>query len=95
MVTKYLPTIETKEKIKNKVVPPPREIIKILDNGVELRNKIVHGKSETLKAAHVAEILKAVRDLLYLLDYYAGHKWAADTISIKTKELLLKSVETK
>jgi hypothetical protein len=59
----------------------------------ELRNKITHtgehdpgGESPTFEFLN--EKLGAVRDLLWLLDYYSGHRWAQEHVSgDRVKEL--------
>jgi hypothetical protein len=73
--------------MKGYPVAVPNQVIDILKKGVLLRNKTAHaGKDideDTLK-----EILQAVRDLLYLLDFYAGQALALDEISHKTMEAI-------
>ncbi len=71
-----LPQVPVKNKIYGHVLPPPQELLADLKNGVGIRNQIVHRTSDTLKTEPVEKILNSVRDLLYLLDYYAGHTWA-------------------
>ena len=60
----------------------PRSIRTSLHEMSELRNKITHTgehgtDGRTLTMDVLDETLGAVRDLLWLLDYYAGHQWAA------------------
>jgi hypothetical protein len=84
MLTDYLPLLPVEQMFG---VRPfiPRELLEILKKGVNLRNKTAHTgggvSSETLK-----EILVAVRDLLYLLDFYSGHVWAFDHVSHAMRE---------
>ena len=93
MLTDYLPLLPVRQHINDYPVSVPKEILSILKKGVLLRNATTHaGKSagsDTLK-----EILLAVRDLLYLLDFYAGHAWALEAISQETKEAIKAEVET-
>jgi len=76
MLQNFLPQIPTKLSIYGRVLAPPDEMIKIINKGVTIRNEIVHGKKATVSSETVEEILNAIRDLLYLLDYYDGHLWA-------------------
>src|SRR5262249_5975518 len=83
MLKEYLPKLPTRLKIKGKVLPPPKWLIKEIRNGVTLRNQIVHGRKIELKPDSLLEILKAIHDLLYLFDLYAGHEWAAQRLSVR------------
>jgi hypothetical protein len=60
---------------------PPKGIISALGRGVELRNQIVHGRKVEISSEQLQEILKAVRDMLWIIDYYSGHHWAEDFVS--------------
>jgi hypothetical protein len=64
----------------------PRSIRKMLIDMSALRNKITHTgdhdpDGEKLTMDLLDAKLGAVRDLLWLLDYYAGHLWAANYVS--------------
>jgi hypothetical protein len=62
-------------------------VIRSLRNGVTLRNGVVHrADQQPPSQKDVRNVLLAVRDVLYLLDYYASHKWARDWISRKAQE---------
>jgi hypothetical protein len=60
--------------------PLPRDLVKTLDRGVQLRNKVVHA-GRLPAEAEVREVLAAVGDFLWLLDYHRGFAWAADYLS--------------
>ena len=83
LLEEYLPLLPTRLKIKGKVLPPPTWLIEEIRDGVTRRNKIVHGDKTELKSDSLLEILKAVHDLLYLFDLYAGHEWAAQHLSVR------------
>ncbi len=88
ILQEYLPTLPAKNTVQGKVLPPPKRIIDEIRKGVELRNKVVHSKVEPLKYETLRDILWAVRDLLWLFDYYAGHAWAWDYINPDTRRAL-------
>lgn len=58
------------------------DVLRALQNGVTLRNGIVHkpNAGESPSISTVVDTLEAVRDLLYLLDYYGTHTWAEANI---------------
>jgi hypothetical protein len=76
MVTKYLPLLPVKRKIQERVLIPPKSVRKAIDEAVQLRNKTTHVGHAAPKDEQLDRILLAIRDLLYLLDYYCGHEWA-------------------
>ncbi len=78
MLQEYLPQLPVRCKIQGKVLPPPDEILNTLRKAVTLRNRVAHASGMALKYDTVEEILLAVRDVLWLLDYYRGMKWAYD-----------------
>jgi hypothetical protein len=92
MLTDYMPSLPVKQHIQGTFPFVPKGILEALKKGVKLRNEIAHAggnvKGDTLK-----EILQAVRDLLYLLDFYAGHAWALDVISYETRQAIVAEVE--
>ena len=64
----------------------PKSIRKALSEMGTLRNKITHTgehdpEGPQLTMDFLDETLGAVRDLLWLLDYYAGHLWAKEYVS--------------
>jgi len=89
MLSDLLPSLSTVLKINGKVLPPPKTILKTLINGVVIRNQIIHGNPQNLRADTLEKVLRAIRDVLYLLDFYGGHLWAERFISIDTKKLLI------
>lgn len=89
MLSNFLPQLSTKLHIKGNVLPPPKFVMKLLQNGIEERNKIVHVGSLVPEPDKLEKLLLAVRDTLYLLDYYCGNSWALDNIQKETLDDLL------
>ncbi|MFQ2791933.1 hypothetical protein ACK302_15690, partial [Aeromonas caviae] len=65
------------------IMPPRSPVMDMgLCNWSEIRiSYLVHGREETVTTEDVREMLEAVRDLLYMLDYYRGHGWAMERLS--------------
>jgi hypothetical protein len=81
MLKDYLPQLPTRKSFAGKVLPPPKdEILDVLTKGVQLRNKVTHTGAAEPKFETLKEVLLAVRDLLWLLDYYRGFDWALDNV---------------
>jgi len=81
MLRDYMSELPARNKINGEVRRPPKSVITTIKQGIELRNKLVHGREESLSSEVVRRTLESVRDLLYLLDYYRGHEWALERLS--------------
>lgn len=60
----------------------PRDLRSRLDQAVQERNLVVHQGAQPTRS--LRETLGAVREFLYLLDFYAGHPWAVEQLSDAT-----------
>ncbi|MGZ4972283.1 MAG: hypothetical protein ACXWDN_05945 [Limisphaerales bacterium] len=61
---------------------PPKDVITKVQKTIECRNKIVHGSPCDLPdGKQLQDWLIAIRDTLWLVDFYNGHQWAATHIS--------------
>lgn len=81
MLRDYMAQLPARNRVKGEVRRPPKKVISTIKKGIELRNKLVHGREETVTTEEVRGMLEAVRDLLYMLDYYRGHDWAMERVS--------------
>lgn len=81
MLRDYMAQLPTRNRVNGKVRRPPKKVISTIKKGIELRNKLVHGREESVTTEEVRQVLEAVHDLLYILDYYRGHDWAMERIS--------------
>jgi len=82
MTRNWLESIPTRNKINNQVKGPPKKWTKRIQEAVELRNKLVHGApTKDLSVIDFEQYLFAIKDFIYLLDYYRGHKWAMKLLS--------------
>lgn len=89
MVKNYLPLLPTKLKIYGKVLPPPSKLTKAIQKGVETRNKTIHVGNPAPAPEELESLLLAIRDLLYILDYYCGAEWALDNVRPEIRSELL------
>jgi hypothetical protein len=80
LLQEQLPLVKAKNDFDGKVLPPPKEMCETLKKAVNMRNDIVHKGRHEKVGERLWEVIETVRDLLYLLDYYRGHKWALDFI---------------
>ena len=67
---------------------PPQELLDTLRKGVTMRNRLSHAGGASPSTEDVENILEAVRDLLWLTDYYSGVPWAFGHISDVTRAQL-------
>lgn len=94
MLRELMPTIKTKAHFIGKKTGFPPTLLNVLKKGVHYRNRTVHGSSTSLSRAELDEVLKAVRDLLYMLDAYNGMLWAGAHIRRETISALVPVSET-
>jgi len=87
MLQDYVPLLPVRLNIQGRVEPPPGPLLATLRKGVKLRNDVAHAGSEPSYDT-VEEILRAVRDVLWLLDYYRGFEWALDNLTGETMTAL-------
>jgi hypothetical protein len=90
MLREYLPHLPARLEIDDQVLPPPEEILQTLKKAVSLRNKVAH-VGQGVTPDKVQEILPAIEDVLWLLDFYRGFGWAYNHITVETKQRLEKA----
>jgi hypothetical protein len=76
MLKEYLPHLPVKLRLPGKALVPPEDLLHEIKTGVELRNQVSHRGNASVTSEKLDRILKAVSDLLWILDFYQGHKWA-------------------
>jgi hypothetical protein len=88
MLSEYLPDLPTVNKVSRKIFERNSHLHSTLTKGVQMRNQLVHGRPTSLTHDNVEEILIAVCDVLWIIDYCSGYNWALKHISQETKQLL-------
>jgi hypothetical protein len=89
MLREYLPTLASANQINGKVVPPPATLLDELKKAVLWRNRVTHGGHLDVPADRVASFLEsAAHDIIWLLTYYAGPRWALDNVTNATRVAL-------
>jgi hypothetical protein len=79
----YLPFFTDKRTVDGTAVP--KHLRSTLHDAVEARNHIVHQGHSGYDEEQLADVFVAVNDLLYLLDWFAGHRWAFRHLQTNTK----------
>lgn len=90
ILKRYVPLLPAKLDINGEVLVP-KPLIKIVKTAIEDRNKLVHTGIATIDEVKLIKTLIAIKDLLYLFDYYRGFKWALWNISGETYNALFPS----
>ncbi len=78
IVASYLPQLLA--ELRHEELQVPRELRRALKSGFEKRNRVVHGRDDSVGLDELREFLQAVDSLLRLLDYAGGAEWAATFI---------------
>ena len=89
MMTDYIPKLPARCLINGLVKPPPGTVLDVLKKGVTMRNQLSHAGAASPTPEDVDEILEAIRDLLWLTDYYSGSEWAWANLREETRAHLL------
>lgn len=79
MLTDYFPHLFAGENLLYK---PTKEqgIVKNIFDAVTIRNQMAHKGAPPPEEVKVSEILAAAQEMLWICDYYVGHKWAESHI---------------
>lgn len=88
MLQNFLPRLPARHTVNGRVVAPPKFVRSLLTAAVEERNKVTHLGVGSMYAGEVQQTLNAMRDTLYLFDFYAGHEWALEQTSIEFRDAL-------
>jgi hypothetical protein len=94
MLKYYLPMLPVRLNLGVAPFVPDKMIEVGRNKGVSPRNKTIHIGQE-VSAKVLNELLLAVQDFLYVMDYYAGHQWAWDHVTKDTREAMLTEVEVR
>ncbi|MGO8836989.1 MAG: hypothetical protein ACLQAH_01050 [Limisphaerales bacterium] len=82
IVEELFPKLPVKCSFNGVVLSPPETLVEMLKRIITSRNKIVHGSPPAMPTdKELEKWLLAVRDLLWLSDYYNGYDWALEHIS--------------
>lgn len=91
MLRELVEKLPAKCTFEGRTLRPPNAVIQKMQRLVECRNKLVHGsKCDLPDGAELEAWLIAVRDMLWLADFYCGHQWALTYVSPEVKEELEK-----
>jgi hypothetical protein len=88
ILKEYLPILPVRCHISGVAKAPPQQLLDTLRKGVTIRNRLSHAGGASPSTEDVENILEAVRDLLWLTDYYSGVPWAFGYISDVTRAQL-------
>lgn len=81
MLKGYLPLLPAREDFDGVVHPPPKYAQRQVRWAIEQRNLVAHRGEGSAQVHELHDVLTTLRDLLYLFDFYAGHRWALDQLS--------------
>lgn len=88
LIKNYLPLLPVKATIGGQVLIPPRSVRRLISEAVELRNVVVHTGAAPVQKEELEQMLTAIKDVLWLLDYYQGHTWALEHVRTETRNSL-------
>jgi hypothetical protein len=83
LLKEYLPRATERRTTDGRIVPS--HLQEALGYATDTRDNIVHRGVDAPGEEKVAEVLAAVNDFLYLLDWLAGHQWAYGWLTTETQ----------
>lgn len=73
----FLPLLPSQAGLPGGTVPPiSKSTIKVVRTAIELRNRVAHGRADSVPAADLKRLLTVTHRLLYFFDFHCGHDWA-------------------
>ena len=84
LLKEHLPFFTEKHTTDGHAVP--KRLRRAVAKAVEKRNKVVHrGDDADYDVSSLPQVLADINELLYLLDWFAGHDWAFDHLQPATQ----------
>jgi len=81
ILREYLPLLPVRPHFKDKTLKPPAQLITLINKGTEYRNDLVHAGDAPPDWLELENILRAVNDVLWICQLYAGEEWAGSYVS--------------
>jgi hypothetical protein len=88
ILEEYVPKLASEGASKVQQLLIPQELLQTLKKGVKLRNDLVHSSARAPSHGTLQEVLGAVEDVLWILDYLCGFDWALQYVRPDTRSKL-------
>jgi hypothetical protein len=88
MLREYLPQLPARASCADTPLTIPATLLKTLERGIAVRNRIAHVGQAQIRRESVEDILLCVKDVLWILDFYAGFAWALEHVRTETRSAM-------
>jgi hypothetical protein len=88
IIRDFLQTVPARGTLGGKVVRTPKRVITSIQEAVELRNKIAHGRAFAITSAGLEATLADIRDFLAFIDFCSGQDWSLGLMSSRFRSEL-------
>ena len=88
ILKEYFPKLPARCNVDGQIKALPEAVLESVKKGVTIRNALAHAGASAPSVETVEEILRAVHDVLWLVDYYSGSQWALDFLRPETRAAL-------
>jgi hypothetical protein len=78
LLAQHWPGPRFKYTIQGREIKPSASILKVLKEGIQKRNAVIHEGAVAPGKDELREILSNIGQLLWIWDLYSGHKWALE-----------------
>jgi len=76
LIRDYIPKLPLKIDPELNFSIPQETVLKPLEKAIQMRNKVAHGGKCKIKQEALKTLFNAIKNLLWILDFYAGNEWA-------------------
>jgi hypothetical protein len=87
LLAEYLPALADSSS-ESRPPTPPKAVLDLIDKAVAARQRVAGSGSDDLSHEAVEEMLSAIKDALWLLDFYGGVPWAVSHLTPATRSAL-------
>jgi hypothetical protein len=84
ILAEYLPMLPLDNKVNAKPVLPSKLMIDRVRKWVVIRNEITHLGRDAIKQTELDELLLTIKDILHIVDFNCGHRWALNHVRAET-----------
>lgn len=84
----YIPNLKIDNYINGVQLLPTENMLRDLKKWVNIRNELAHLGKKSLNGLELEEMLLTIKDILHIIDYNCGHKWALKHIRKSTLKLI-------
>ncbi|MBU0728706.1 MAG: hypothetical protein KKE17_10700 [Proteobacteria bacterium] len=93
LINEYIPRLLCKTTLEG-ILPLPESLNTSIRKGVTVRNRIIHLGHQAPSGESTDEMLSAIQEVIWILDYCCGYDWALRFISRNSADHIMSKIKT-